>query len=619
MEVSGELRFDGGLLDWPVPNEGTRVGNKVWRSADGGLAIACHATSKKEAVDWHVVADAGLVVVADCTLYGRDRLVSALGTDRSGGSDAELLAHAYLRWGDRMLSRLDGDFAFLVCDWRNRKLFAAVDPMGMRPMFYRHVAGERFAFSSNPEFLATWCGMDPRIPESRLLEPLLDMEELAYVRPDIAGISRLQAAHACHVNAGGLSLQRYWTPSCNRPDLRDDDAAGWIEGVRWRVREAVRKRVATDALYAITLSGGLDSSSVLALASRMRSLDDFTAYSALDRGNPSCPETQAIDKLLATTGIASIQADVAQPETYAVSALDAMARTPRFILGRQGFLPLFDALAATSGATVMLNGLDADALFHSHDLLERLMRRRQFGHAMREARKMDRLLGVAYQVPKQRRLLAKEMLPSSILSVYRAIYRRLSRDRRADILDMAPALWARLCRQKDEQRVLLHHPDRLNDLPASSMDSLIVMDGVGRYEARSRGFGIEMRCPFLDRELIEFSAWIPLGLRQRNGRYKWMLRKAMNPYLPHSVAWRGDKYHLASRFSRSVFQPVLDRIIRDFEGSGPAIAPYVNRERFMQEVAGWRAGSHDAVWKLNSLLLLEHWLQKNHEKVAFGR
>ena len=619
MGVSGELRFEGGLVGQPVSLGTVCVGDKVWRSPDSVLVIAAQGAGTRGAACWHLLADAGLAVVADCTLYGREHVVSALGLEHWSGNDAELLAYAYLRWGDGMLSRLDGDFAFVVGDWRNRKMFAATDPMGMRPLFYRHVAGERFAFSTSPESLAVWCGLDPRIPESRLLEPLLSMEELAHLRPEIPGISRLPAAHACHVDDIGVRLRRYWTPSCNRPDLRESDTAGWVEGVRWRMAEAVRKRMVDDARYAFTLSGGLDSSSVLALACRLRPIDGITAYSALDRGNPGCPETLAIDSMLAATGAPSVQADVANPESYAADALIAMAGTPRFILGRQGFLPLFDALAATSGATVMMNGLDADALFHGQDLLEHWIHRGQYRLAVRDARKEDRLLGVASQVPHVRKTLVKAMIPSGVLDVLRGVRSRLARNRHANLLDMDAVLWTHLSCQQHEQRRLLHQPHRMRDLPISSMDSLTVLDSVGRYQARSRGFGVEMRCPFLDRDLIEFSAWIPLQLRQRNGRHKWILRKAMNPYLPHAVTWRGDKYHLACHFSRSVFQPVLDRIVRDFKGSGPAIAPYVDRDLFLREVPSWQAGSLDAIWKLNSLLLLEHWLQHNRDKVLFGQ
>ena len=150
------------------------------------------------------------------------------------------------------------------------------------------------------------------------------------------------------------------------------------------------------------------------------------------------------------------------------------------------------------------------------------------------------------------------------------------------------------------------------------MHGPLTLSAVGRFHARSRQNGIEMRCPFLDRDLLEFVAWVPLNLRMRNGRLKWVLRKAMNPHLPHAVVWRGDKLHLGSHFDRVMLRPVLDKLVRDFQGSGPAVAPYIDRKRFLLEAERWRSGAIEAVWNLKVILLLEHWLRYNHTKVVFG-
>jgi asparagine synthase (glutamine-hydrolysing) len=578
-----------------------------------------HGEVLGKGLSWCAQPDLGLVVVADCTLYDRGAIASALDIQQEVESDAWLLAHAYLRWGDGMLDRLDGDFAFTIFDQNSGEVFATVDPMGVRSLFYRYERGKRFAFSSRPEALADWCGLDSRIPESRLLEPLLGMEELAYVQPEIVGISRLMAAHSCRVSSAGLRLRRYWWPSQNDPGLAEGDTAGWVEGVRQRLIQAVEKRAPHAERFAITLSGGLDSSSVLALACRQVSIDQVLAYSAIDRGNAMCPETLAIDRVLASTGAGAIQVDVAHLEAHAETALRALESTPRFILGRQGFLPLFDAMSARDGVSVMMNGVDADALFGGQALIERWVRNGQIRLALRDARREDRLLGIASSVPHLRRLWLKANLPRGAVDILRWARQKMALRRCPSPLSFRPALWAQLQAQQRVQRQFLSDSAiQESALGSSSMDALIVTDSVGRAVTRSRAFGIEPRFPFLDRSLIEFSAWIPLQLRQHNGRHKWILRKAMNPYLPHSVTWRGDKYHLACKFSRGLFEPLLDRVIRDFRGSGPAIAPYVNREQFMREVPHWKSGSLSAIWKLNAILLLEHWLSHNSDKVRWG-
>ena len=622
--MTGEIRFDGRIVEVPVElgHEGMEAS---WTSHDGTTAFSIWGQrALPGSVGWSVsgAIETGIIVVADCALYGRQELISQLGlAARHPGATSFLLMRAYQQWGKEMLARLDGDFSFVLVDLKRKKVFAAVDPTGLRSLFFRHKPGESFAFSTNPESLAKWTGLDARLPESRLLEPLLSMEELAYLKPEIPDISRLTGGHACHIDGGKLHVRRYWDPGGRDPGLAEDDVAGWVEGLRWRMREAVRKRVSDGARVGVMFSGGLDSSAVLALACTMLPAAEVTAYSVLDRGNPSCPETRAIDAMIAATGAKAVQIDVADMEAYAAAALEVVARTPRFVNGRIGFLPLFEAMAATSGVQVMMNGLDADALFDFGDLIERELRGGRYKQLVRESRKLDRLAGMPWFMDEVRAARVPAHLPwcvSSSLGELRTWVRAARRLRSALVTSDAVQRFDFVARVREQHRLLHGQKPSASALPATYMDSPIVLDGVGRYHARSRHHGIEMRCPFMDRELMEFAAWIPLSMRLRNGRLKWILRKAMNPILPHGVTWRGDKFHLGSHFDRVMLQPVLEKMIRDFQGSGPAVASYIDRAKFLHEAQRWQAGKIEAVWVLKGVLLLEHWLQHNQNKVRWG-
>ena len=620
--VVGELRFDGHPAG-PAAASGIADNGMVWHSPDKRVAMGIWGGSGMDC--WHAT-DCNIVTIADCTLYDRDWLCAELGLPpRSDEGVASLLTKAYLRWGEAMLERLDGDFAFVVCDLGAGRAFAATDPMGMRPLFYRHEPGRSFAFSTSARRLAAWTGLDPRIPESRLLEPLLNAEELAHFKPEIPHIDRLLAAHACHAGADSLRIGRYWSPGGRRPNLAEDDIDGWIEGLRERMQRAVSKRVADGARVGVMFSGGLDSSTLLALSCQMASLKRVTAYSVLDRGDPFCPETLAIDRMIAATGATSIQCDVANMEEYAATARAILARVPRFDYILNGFIPLFNAMAAKSGVNVMMYGLDADALFSHGDLLLKRLRRGRYHHVLREARKTDRLLGVPWLVPQMPKMQAtailSAVLPFPVRRTLRSVYEWMEEPtvlRDAVLDDDAIGRLKLRSRLREQSRLFRSSPRQVGGLPVSSMDGPIALDGVGRVQARTRHYGLEMRCPFMDRDLIEFAAWIPLQLRLRNGRLKWILRKAMNPYLPHAVAWRGDKVHPGSHFTRVVLRPVLDQIVRDYRGSGPAIAPYADRDRFLQAAEQWRAGAIEAVWTLAPLVALEHWLQHNRDQVHWG-
>ncbi len=613
---------DGPATRGFAPGLAAGMAMRQWRSPDASLTLAAWGDPHPACeIGWHVDDVAGLVVVADCTLYDRERLAAALGVSPWTGSSAGLLLQAWLRWGDAMLERLDGDFAFVICDLRARKLVAAVDPMGMRPLFYRHEPGRRFAFATSQEVLAVQVGLDPRIPEQRLLEPLFNAEQLAHFEPEIPGLQRLQAAHVCNANAAGLHLEQWWRPGESRPGLAESDVNGWVEGLHWQLSEAVRKRLADGVNAGLTFSGGLDSSAILALACGSGAPQRLTAYSVLDRGNPGCPETRAIDQMLAATGAASVRIDVVAMQAEAALARAAVARAPRFVSGRNGFLPLFDQMACESGVDVMMNGIDADAMFHYEGLVERMVLDGRYRDMLRDARKLDRLAGGAWMVPDLRRARLTARLPWPLRAGIRRVRGRLgeSESLHAALLrDDAAARLDLRGRLRAHRRLVSSPAPPARTVPSAGLVNPYTLDGIGRFQQRSRHFGVEMRCPFLDRALIDFSAWIPLELRMRHGRLKWILRKAMSPLLPHSVAWRGDKFHPGSHFDRVMLQPVLEQAVRDFRGSGPAIAPYVDRDRFLQAAARWQAGAIEAVWELKMLLLLEHWLQHNRDKVAWA-
>lgn len=616
----GEVRFDRSLIASPLRSDVPGFHHdSVWRAPDGCATIQAWGPPRST---WHCATDRGLIVVADATLYADPLRSSDSATGPHGLNAAQLLAAAYQRWGEQMCDHLDGDFAFVILDLRANTAFAAVDPMGVRPLLFRHVADKYFMFSTSAEALATCAGLDARIPESRLLEPLLNLEELRHFRSDIPGLKRLQAGHACRVDAKQVRSWRYWTAGRQEPGLRADDLHGWIEALRDRLQIAVRRRMADGARVGVMFSGGLDSASVLALATRFGSASDITAYSLLDRSTGDCPETRAIDRMIAATGARIVPLDVANMQEHIEPGLRTLARVPRFDYIRNGFLPYLSSIAAASGVVAMMNGYDADSMFSEADLLRRHVRAGQFRRALLEAHRLDRGTGVPDFVPQVRRMRLLRWLPTWAEPPLREFWHRSrsSRTSRDFLLDPSAARRLQLAERMHEYHQLTRRTSDLRGpaLPSSLMQIPTVIDGVARCEMRFRLGGVQMRSPFLDRDLIDFAAWIPLELRLRKGRYKWILRKAMAPYLPHGVTWRRDKLHLGSHYARVLLRPVLDKVLRDFAGTGPAIARYVDRPRFEAEARRWLDGDISAVWALHAWLALEHWLQHNQDRVAWG-
>lgn len=619
--IAGEIRLDGGQATQFGSREtsGNRLG-RVLRDGvamyEWGLGTSCRS------LRWSIDHAAGVTVFADATIHDPARLAERIGCGHVPADVAELLLQAYLRWGGGLLDQIEGDFAFVIVDERNGVIFAACDPMGMRSLFYRLVPGKVFWFSTDQSMLGGLTGLDPRLPESRLLEPVLGIDDLAYCHPVIEGVERLQAAHLLRIDGGRSSLSRYWTPYARPPVVAPDDEDGWIEGLRWHLRDAVRKRVADGEQFGVMFSGGLDSSSVLALACSESGAGRIAAYSLVDRGNLACRETRAIDSVVAATGVPAVQIDLANMQAHVELALESAAHAAQVVDGRAGFIMLLTRMAMDAGVKVMSNGLDSDALFSFHDWLRRLISAGQYDVALSEARALDQVLGShAWYETQVRRMRVAAVVPDGWLKPIRSIrtYRGFGK-----VLSSVPLRRDVIHRFQLRQR--LHERARVagemqvaaRELPPSSMGSLSVVESAWRVGVRSTQLGGYMSCPFFDRTLIEFATWIPLGLRLRGGMHKWVLRKAMESSLPADVAWRCDKPHFNLQFDQLMLRPVLERMERAFRGSGPAMAAYIDRARFLKDAEAWRHGDLLAVERLQMILLLENWLGANSDRVAFG-
>ena len=178
--MAGEVRFDGLPAGLGDKSKLTMPGQWMHRQA-GRLVLDIRHWGGRGRVS--VYQDDGLVVVADSRLYSRSPLLDASGRAAPGPSDAAWIAQGYRQWGEDLPLRLDGDFAFVLVDLGRERVLAATDPVGVRPLFYRHQPGRSFAFSSSEADLADQLGLDARMAESRVLYPLVWIEGLWHYHP----------------------------------------------------------------------------------------------------------------------------------------------------------------------------------------------------------------------------------------------------------------------------------------------------------------------------------------------------------------------------------------------------------------------------------------------------
>src|SRR2546426_4025028 len=217
--------------------------------------------------------DSTVWVVQNGEIYNhlelRDILVTA-GHSFTTQSDTEVLVHGYEEWGEAMVERLNGMFAFAVLDRRLRRVLLARDRMGIKPLHYA-VDGKRLVFAS--ELKSLLCDLALRRDiDPVALDESLALEFVPSPRSIVRGISKLPPAHTLEwwLGSGIHRLHRYWSPTLEEENgSRGRSLDEECEQLRAVLRESVRKELISDVPLGVFLSGGIDSSAVTAMMSQL--------------------------------------------------------------------------------------------------------------------------------------------------------------------------------------------------------------------------------------------------------------------------------------------------------------------------------------------------------------
>ena len=242
----------------------------TWVSGSIGLGHAMLRTTRAAISDRQPCGVDGLWIVADCRLDARSDLLASLQTSSKQlpdtSTDAELIAHAYLKWGTACAAHLLGDFAFAIWDAGRRQLFCARDHLGVKPFYYAH-RNDVFLFSNTLECLRQHpCvsdALDDRaIGDFLLFDRICDTAGTAF-----EDIRRLPAAHSLTISPGGLKIARYWSVPTDG-HIRYRDSRDYGDHFQRIFSLAVGDRLSVESA-GMMMSGGVDSTAVATMAHRL--------------------------------------------------------------------------------------------------------------------------------------------------------------------------------------------------------------------------------------------------------------------------------------------------------------------------------------------------------------
>jgi asparagine synthase (glutamine-hydrolysing) len=532
------------------------------------------------------------------------RELEQLGHAFRSGTDTEVLLAAYAQWGKAALHRFNGMWSFAIYDARERVLFCARDRFGVKPFHY-HWDGALFAFASEIKALLAHPGV-PRRAHAGALSAFLAggaVDEGAQTCLD--GIARLQGGHhlTLDLRARRLSIERWYA-------LPETPAHGGPEQLAAALEDAVRLRLRSDVDVGTCLSGGLDSSAIVALCARLRTGEQTSAHHSFsvlypDRG---LDESAHVAAVVAATGVRDHRATPTAAEL--ARDLPALARAQDEPFPSAALYSQYRVmqLAHAAGLKVLLDGQGADEVlagyhYHFGPFLADVARTHGAWRALREARAIRSVTG--RPLPFLLGMLGFHALPFPDAVRDFAVSRFATHSRLPGRMLLESGLDFPSARHLPRASLA---EERRADINEASLPALL------RYEDRNAmAFSIEARTPFLDYRLVESALGWPAEALIRDGWTKAPLRDATRGLVPETVRLRRDKLGFATperRFLREMAPQV-----RDWLGPDARIGAFLRPGRLRPFLGGSDAALA-ARPGLFRLLSAEMWLRHVVEREA---
>ncbi len=588
--------------------------------------------------------DGSLWLVFNGEIYNFPELRRALAGRHSFKSqgDGEVILHLYEEKGEGAVAELDGMFAFALWDARRRRLLLARDRAGKKPLFY-HDGPRLFAFASEVKALFA----HPNVPHERDPDTLPLFLTYGYVPTPgtfYRGIRALPPAHRMTVTEAGTDApKRYWRarfvsgwdgrvggPSQGRESgaagsarmagleagqaarapMSDADAE---DRFRSLLQGAVERRLVADVPLGAFLSGGLDSSTVVALMARAAGgrVKTFTIGFA---GHTEYDEREHA-RVVAERFSTEHTEFVVEPK--ALDLVDRLVWHHDGPFGDSSAVPTYLLSELTrSRVTVALNGDGGDEVFAGY--------LRLYGGALSERvprvafRALGGLLGLLPEPADRRHPLrfAQRFAEAGSLPLLERYLRW-----NAYFTDELPSLLRPELREGlDRERLLesfrLSHAagagSTLARLLQLNFETYLLDDLLVKMDRMSMAHGLETRSPFLDTAVVEFGAALPDRLRMRIGKGKILLRRAMRDILPASILTRGKMGFgapLGAWFRSDLQGFVRERLL---DATSP-IYEYLQREAVEAVIARHGTARADRSAQIWTLLTLESWLRQEKE------
>ncbi|MGD8783118.1 MAG: N-acetylglutaminylglutamine amidotransferase, partial [Thioalkalispiraceae bacterium] len=452
----------------------------------------------------------GLSIVFNGAIYNYPKLRQQFideGYEFQSEGDTEVILKAYHKWGEDCPAHLDGMFAFAIWDNNNKQLFIARDRMGIKP-FYFSSTDQSFRFASNIQALLATGEVDTSIDKIGLHHQFTLHAVIPAPHTILNGVKKLEPGTTMTIQQNGESTtSRYWRLSAKRPEeaLSDDE---WTQRIHDQLREAVRKRkMVADVPVGVLLSGGLDSSLLVALLAEA-GVKDLLTFSI---GFEDQPEEKGSEFEFSDQVVERYQT---QHHKIHIPNDQVLKRLPEAV--QYMAEPMF--------------GQDAVAFFLLSEQVSKHVKVVQSGQGA------DEVFAGYFWYPK---------MDQDINGEFTDRFARYYFDREHDeFLEMVNEKYHGEDYTRQKITELLNQPDAdefIDRVLRMDVTTLIVDDPVKRVDNMTMAFGLEARVPFLDSALVELAASMPPHMKLGSGG-KHVLKEISRGLLPDAVIDRPKGY-----------------------------------------------------------------------------
>lgn len=563
-------------------------GEGVWKHEDDIIGLAHRRLSiidldngKQPMSDEH-----GNWVCFNGEIYNYLELKEEIGCKCRTTSDTEVILHAYRKWGIDCVKHFSGMFAFALWDEKEKKLFCARDPFGIKP-FYYYVSDDTFYFASEAKALLPF--VKEIRTDKKAFSDYLVFQFCLDGKTLFQDIMELKPAFSLVVGEKGLEESRYWQVYYT-PDFYHTEKY-FFEKMEEHFKESIRYHIRSDVPVGGYVSGGVDSSITSSMASDLLS-GDFEGFTGKFSIGSEYDESMYAQIVADSKGFQLRQIDIGHQDFIDnIEKVIYHLDTP--IAGPGSFSQYMVSKLASNYRKVVLGGQGGDEIFGGYTRYLVAYFEQCIKGAIEGTMNSGKFV-VTYQ----------SIIPNlTSLQNYKPMIKEFWRD---GLFDPSYTRYYKLINRAPQMEDCIYREHLGTYDPYTSYEKIFVAENVGKdsyldrmthfdfktllpallqvEDRMSMAHGIESRVPFLDKSLVEFAATIPANVKMKDGNLKYILRESMRKYVPDRVLDRKDKMGFPTPFAKWAKNETRDYIMDILSSSKARNRDYINNDMVIKKI-----------------------------------